>query len=115
MSVNWLKFWNYVVLPVFLLASLYDLSQGFYLAVLDLGAVGFLIYGLHKRLGWSYYLNWAVILLKYVVAVLPNIYDRAQQPGVMVYSVGLKMVLFALLLLLPNYFYWTKRKHLFVN
>lgn len=41
MSVNWLKFWNYVVLPVFLLASLYDLSQGFYLAVLDLGAVGF--------------------------------------------------------------------------
>lgn len=68
-----------------------------------------------QRLGWSYYLNWAVILLKYVVAVLPNIYDRAQQPGVMVYSVGLKMVLFALLLLLPNYFYWTKRKHLFVN
>ena len=115
MSQKWMNFWNYVVLPVSMLAALYEISNGLYLSVIDLVAVGFLIYGLHQRLGWAYYLNWVVIGFKYIFAAMPSQYDLAQHQDIIPYMVIGKLLVFAVLFIVPNYFYWTKRKHLFVN
>lgn len=117
--VKWLKFYTYVRIPLGIFISILSLIFtfiyigepifiGIYSIVVTLFVVMeiFLFIGLHRRKLWGWKLNWYVIAIELVI----NIISRYDYNEVVV--IGL-LLAWILLWLLPNYFYFTKRKSLF--
>jgi double zinc ribbon protein len=121
---KWLYFWNYFSLPFgAIIGILMALGMAKYekpifaLILFIISAYQFIVaFGLHKRNFWAWQWNWAYIALTYISMIIPY-----QVPGqilddsaLLVQAAG-KLIVGAFLWVWPNYVYWRKRKHLFVE
>ena len=118
LGTAWFKFWNYFFLPLgvligftiaFISASRNtDLSiySSFYTIMLLM-----LIYGLHKREDWAWYLNWFQIVSGPIMGLVNIIFFVPKSDNNSTLLV--ELVFMFSLWLWANYVYWTKRKTLF--
>lgn len=115
---RWLKFYLYLKIPTIIFslfsATLFWLisSQSsevkivFLFVMLPLIIIYSILWaGLYRRKRWGYNLNWAFILLEPVLGGV----GAATVPGEAVIFIGVGLLIYTL----PNYIYFTKRKHLF--
>lgn len=127
LPTRWLWFYTYVYLPLtvlmglaFVLADYDKLNEAGYEIEFNLPVIltilyvviyfiftCFLIYGLHKRRFWGWVCNW----INLGVIVLLNRSLSLDSWGPYIVTV----ILLSLIFFLPNYFYFTKRKSLFVR
>ncbi|WP_458774134.1 double zinc ribbon domain-containing protein [Desulforhopalus sp. 52FAK] len=128
LGLKWLKIWTYFSLPVggccgliYSLSLLKVAGEGnttiIWIGAALLLASGLQIttsVGLHRRLLWGWKLNWVTLALACLLTPL-NQSSRAigNVDFLANYSLGIVVVL--LLFFTPNYFYWQKRRHLFVR
>ncbi|HXX86439.1 MAG TPA: hypothetical protein VEN29_20965 [Casimicrobiaceae bacterium] len=138
LGTRWLKFWNYVGLPVATVAA--------FLASLDLPRFRYenlpiavlcitVALGLHKKKLWAWQWNWVALALVYVAFLVPvSIRDfDGSFPGFVALGIrtltstrwtrdslgdlalplALRLILASLIWLWPNWVYWKKRVGLF--
>ena len=123
LTTRWLKFYTYVVLPfkiitspVTILADYNRMLRAGYNVSLDPTAfipvvifdifICFLIYGLHKRLLWGWICNWVFLGLMIFSGLNARISFGANVVAI---------ILIFLAFFVPNYFYFKKRKYLFMS
>jgi hypothetical protein len=122
LSTHWLWFYTYILLPLGILfsfvptlAEIYDLRQAGHqtqitslmlvpIVVYDI-FICFLIYGLYKRRFWGWVCNW--INLGMVVIFNYGIFKEPFEAYIVT------VILLSLIVFLPNYFYFKKRRSLF--
>ena len=139
LGTRWLKFWNYVGLPVGgTVAFLIFLDvPAFRYEIVPLAILFFAVaFGLHKRRLWAWQWNWFVLAVIFVAMLVPTpIRDAPGGPNVSIAQGLFKLlsidwkyerlrdlaVPFAIRLILaglfwfwPNWIYWRKRERLFV-
>ena len=120
LGTAWFKSWNYFLLPLGVLSWLtiafvsasrntnLSIFSSFYTILLLM-----LIYGLHKREDWAWYLNWFQIVSGPVMGLVNIIFFVPKSDN---YSTLIVELVFMFSLWLwANYVYWTKRKTLFLN
>ncbi len=123
LTTRWLKFYTYVILPfkiitspVVILAD-YDTMVGagysaslnptvFIPVVLVDIFICFIIYGLHKKRLWGWVCNWVFLGLMIFSALNYQISFGAN---------AVSIIFLFFVFFLPNYFYFRKRKHLFLS
>ena len=123
LSTRWLKFYTYGVLPfkiitspVAMLADYDRMIEAGYNASLNPSAfipvvifdifICFLIYGLHKKRLWGWICNWVFLGLMIFSALNFRISFGANVVAI----ISIFLIFF-----LPNYFYFKKRKYLFLS
>jgi hypothetical protein len=123
LTTRWLRFYTYGVLPfkiitspVAILADYDRMIEAGYKASLNPTAfipvvifdifICFLIYGLHKKRLWGWICNWVFLGLM----IFSSLTFRISFGGNVV-----AIILGFLIFFLPNYFYFTKRKYLFMS
>ena len=127
LTTRWLWFYTYVYLPVTILAGFilnfvqynrlkedgYEIEVSLQIILLILYLVSyfvftcFLIYGLHKRRFWGWICNW----ISLGVTVILNRAFSLDSWNKYIFGV----ILLSLILFLPNYIYFIKRKSLFAK
>lgn len=120
-KTKWLKFWNYVSLPIggviyFLIGFL--IFDKFPVLGIFLVLLSFLyfvvIYGLHYRKLWAYQCNWIIIIIVYLSMSIP-ISPNESSNNYLIGQFIIKLFLSSLIWMWPNYVYWKKRRNLFFS
>ena len=120
-GTKWLKFWNYISLPI---GGILNLFFG-YLMLLNFPIVGIImiaiaiiqfavVYGLHYRKLWAWQWNWVVIGVAYLGMLIPILPNGSDSDNV-VMQFMVRLVVGSLIWMWPNYVYWNKRKILFFD
>jgi len=138
LKMKWFKYWTYFNLP-FLIIGVFVEEVYLNVAVggseaLTTTIVGLvfmipfllLLVGLHRKQEWAWWLNWVAILAiwyfattmqgtAYINNLKSSLLDGSDPaPGTyLIYSV--QFIIGAVIWVVPNYFYWKKRKGLFNN
>jgi hypothetical protein len=138
LGTRWLKFWNYVGLPVVTIAAFLvslDLPR-FRYENLPIAILCFTVaLGLHRRKLWAWQWNWVALALVYIAMLVPipirdfngSFSDFVAQGikellsthwtrdsfGDLALPVAVRLILASLIWLWPNWVYWKKRVALF--
>lgn len=117
LGTKWLRCWIYGSLPLggflsliypILIAppSLSTVESAIWIAWAPFAFI--LAFGLHKRKLWAWKINWIAVVLGYITYLFP----ASPHPGV---EFVIRLVLASLIWMWPNWIYWRKRKHLFID
>jgi hypothetical protein len=107
LGIKWLKFWNYISLPIGSYFTIFWISKvPDYAEILGaLSALQFiLIYGLHYRYLWAWKWNWFIIITNLFL------FSTGQTEEII-----FRFLIGTIFWLVPNYIYWKKRKILFLK
>lgn len=118
-QIKWLLYWTYFQLPlgslILLLAYIKTptvISMVISFPIIFLQCA--VIYGIHHRKLWAWKWNWTLILFVSFTAIFNPANPFVNKSGMgFEFELMLRIVVFALFWLWPNYVYWNKRKHLF--
>lgn len=117
LPMNWYSFATYIMCPIGIIGSIllvFQLSgyrEDFLISSLLFNALllGVLMYGLHIKTTWS----WKLLLGLYVLNSLIGRIEKLYEWGPFSYLLFVLVV--SAITTYPNYIYFNKRKHLFVN
>jgi|GEM_PF-4582009 len=117
-GIAWLKFWNYVALPLHVAFSL------LYILAFPIGAIFLLPYagltvatgvGLHQRKRWGWILNWILMSIVYLNGIFSFQGGAKQFSGAYWVGFAIHAVILGLIWIWPNLVYWRKRESLFTQ
>ena len=118
LGLKWLMFWNYFSLPsgaaLGFVISFKNPGIAIIFAPLSIFSIVLAI-GLHRREAWAWNFTAGYFVLSWFASVVIGVYTQGLEDSVDVAAAAINFVLTGLLWIYPNYVYWTKRKHLFVN
>jgi len=117
--MNWYNFVTYIMCPIGIIGSIwwvlelsdYPMVEDFVIFSLLFNALllGILMYGLHNKTTWS----WKLLLGLYVFNSLFGRIEKLDEWGPFPYLIFVLIV--SAITTYPNYIYFNKRKHLFVD
>ena len=119
-GTKWLSFWSYFSLPfggvLGILMSISAPAIAVIMAPISIFQIITAI-GLHYRKMWAWQANWVAIVLTWVSGAIPKVnasmQNRSTEEFVVLFVIS--FFVFGIIWMWPNYIYWNKRKHLFVN
>jgi len=115
LPMNWYRFITYIMCPISLFVSFGMIllpysepySSAYYL--FDLILICILLYGLASKTSWS----WKLLLVLYILNSIFGRIDYVEEWGPIFYLMFVLIVNVSTTF--PNYLYFNKRKHLFIN
>lgn len=110
LSLNWFKFYTYILIPLAVLNQLLRLGDNTVSGIITILILAPLVYGLHKRRIWAWWLNMIVQAVQIASFLLI--------PGMIwttdVATRALACFVIVLFWGIPMAWYFMKRKHLFI-
>ena len=114
LPMRWYSFITYFLLPISFVINLFlatsidneSFTTSFFI---DAVFVSILIYGLYKKTSWS----WQLLILAFILKFAISGIDKVADIGILSYLIVVAIM--NIIITYPNYIYFNKRKHLFVN
>lgn len=119
LGTKWLKVWSYFFLPLSgVLNIIASFPKADYASVFLTLAVAILqfvtSFGLYNRKLWAWKMNWIAIIVAYINSITaPTFIKQSYGYEESTVQFFLRIILFIIIWIWPNYIYWKKRMELF--
>lgn len=118
-TMGWYRFWTYLCLPgsallgVVLAFQRFNSQPALSIFLLVISALYAVIaLGLHKETSWGWWANWLPITINLLTFSIPSsVFLTGQLPASSTFAS--KLLIGAVIWLIPNVIYWKKRKYIF--